>query len=236
MPSACCGPGCERSGGSSPATPTSGSARSDVIANRLVQLVEQRTPAPRRVMTYDALPGEVDLAVFHDWCRARRIERFAPLVDPERPRRAPGRAGRRSTRASSTWWWCRAWRSRRTGTASARAAGTSTASCPVSASGCLRVGVCYREQLVDDVPSEPHDVVLDAVVSDADPAPTVRRREAEPAVARARCGGCRRRADPRLRRAVAAGGARRLPRGGGRLRGDDRARDRRCATGRTRGT
>ena len=38
-------------------------------------------------------------------------------------------------------------------------------------SGCLRVGVCYREQLVDDVPSEPHDVVLDAVVSDADPAP-----------------------------------------------------------------
>ena len=58
-------------------------ARSDVIANRLVQLVEQRTPGPRRVMTYDALPGEVDLAVFHDWCRARRIERFAPLVDPE---------------------------------------------------------------------------------------------------------------------------------------------------------
>ena len=57
--------------------------RSDVIANRLVQLVEQRTPAPRRAMTYDALPGEVDLAVFHDWCHARRIERFAPLVDPE---------------------------------------------------------------------------------------------------------------------------------------------------------
>ena len=28
----------------------------------------------------------------------------------------------------------------------------------------LKIGVCYREQLVPDIPAEPHDVAMDAVI------------------------------------------------------------------------
>lgn len=28
----------------------------------------------------------------------------------------------------------------------------------------LKIGVCYREQLVDDIPAEPHDVAMDVVI------------------------------------------------------------------------
>ncbi len=145
-------------------------ARSDVIANRLVQLVEQRTPAPRRVMTYDALPGEVDLAVFHDWCHARRIERFAPLVDPEHRDAllvvpGPLDPGELDVVVVPGVAFTA------TGHRLGQGGGHFDRFLPRLRSGCLRVGVCYREQLVDDVPSEPHDVVLDAVVSDARPAP-----------------------------------------------------------------
>lgn len=28
----------------------------------------------------------------------------------------------------------------------------------------LKIGVCYREQLVPDIPTEPHDVPMDAVI------------------------------------------------------------------------
>ena len=144
--------------------------RSDVIATRLVQLVEQRTPAPRRAMTYDALPGEVDLAVFHDWCHARRIERFAPLVDPEHRDAllvvpGPLDPGELDVVVVPGVAFTA------TGHRLGQGGGHFDRFLPRLRSGCLRVGVCYREQLVDDVPSEPHDVVLDAVVSDADPAP-----------------------------------------------------------------
>ena len=145
-------------------------ARSDVIANRLVQLVEQRTPAPRRAMTYDALPGEVDLAVFHDWCHARRIERFAPLVDPEHRDAllvVPGPLDPGELDVVVVPGVAFTANGHRLG----QGGGHFDRFLPRLRSGCLRVGVCFREQLVDDVPSEPHDVVLDAVVSDVDPAP-----------------------------------------------------------------
>jgi 5-formyltetrahydrofolate cyclo-ligase len=34
--------------------------------------------------------------------------------------------------------------------------------------GCLTIGVCFREQLVAELPVEAHDVPLTAVVTDAD--------------------------------------------------------------------
>lgn len=33
-----------------------------------------------------------------------------------------------------------------------------------SGSRALKIGVCYSEQIVDDIPTEPHDVVMDAVI------------------------------------------------------------------------
>ncbi len=33
---------------------------------------------------------------------------------------------------------------------------------------CLAIGVCFQPQVVDDLPTEPHDVSLDIVVTDSD--------------------------------------------------------------------
>ena len=31
---------------------------------------------------------------------------------------------------------------------------------------CLRIGVAFREQLVDDLPTSPHDIAVDVVITD----------------------------------------------------------------------
>jgi 5-formyltetrahydrofolate cyclo-ligase len=145
-------------------------ARSELIANRLVQLIEARPPVPRRAMTYDALPGEVDLAVFHEWCRTRGIERFSPFVDPDHRDAllvVPGPLDPGDLDVVVVPGVAFTMRGHRLG----QGGGHFDRFLPRLRAGCLRVGVCFREQLVDEVPSEPHDVVLDAVVSDADPAP-----------------------------------------------------------------
>lgn len=149
------------------ADPDRRAERSAVIAARLIRLVDGEAPwvagAPRRVMVYAALPGEPDLVDFVAWCRDADIEVFEPEVDGPDLRVAPGDVDPGSLAVVVVPGLAFTADGRRLGQGGGHydrfLAGVSAQ--------CLLVGVAFAEQLVMDIPVEPHDVALDAVVSDA---------------------------------------------------------------------
>lgn len=127
--------------------------------------------AARVVMAFDSVQGEPDTAPFLDWCRAQGKRVVVPAADPlaDPPAAAfeadvvivPGTAftadGRRLGQGGG--WYDRF--------------------LPGLAPGALTVGVGFAPQLVDDLPTEDHDVRLGAVVTDEgvirpEPAPRTR--------------------------------------------------------------
>ncbi len=120
-------------------------------------------------MTYDALPGEVDLTVFHDWCHAKRVDVFGPVVDaaaPDQLRVVPGDLDPALLDVVVVPGLAFTPDGHRLG----QGGGHFDRFLPRLAARCLRLGVCFREQLVDELPVEPHDVVVDHVVTDGDAA------------------------------------------------------------------
>ena len=107
----------------------------------------------RRVLAYTAAGSEVDVSAFVDACRADGREVRFPEDDGIRADWAdvvvvPGLAftsdGRRCGQGAG--WYDRFLPGRR--------------------ADCVTIGVGFRTQLVDDVPTDVHDVVLDHVVTD----------------------------------------------------------------------
>lgn len=112
------------------------------------------------VMAYASVPGEPDSEPFIDWCRDERKTVVVPASDPaaampDEPASidvviVPGVAfTRRGDRLGQGGGWYDRF------LADVR-------------SDCLTIGVAFVEQLVDDLPVEPHDVRLDLVVTDED--------------------------------------------------------------------
>ena len=109
-----------------------------------------------RILVFDTIPGEPETETFTRWCVGRGVEVAIPAEDPE-PGWAdvvivPGLAftpsGRRLGQGGG--WYDRFL---------AEISDT-----------CETVGVCFHEQLLDDVPVEPHDVAVRHVVTDRGPA------------------------------------------------------------------
>lgn len=125
--------------------------RSAMICERVSGLAVVR--AAQRVMVFTAIPGEPDMSPFARWCAAEGKETSVPEDDPapEWPDVVivPGLAftadGRRLGQGGG--WYDRFLAARR--------------------QDCVAVGVGFREQLLESVPTEQHDVVLDLVVTDA---------------------------------------------------------------------
>ena len=134
-----------------------GSAR---ICDALIEVVGGLGAAT--VMVFDPVPGEPDLGRFVDWCADEGIATVAPVADRAAPDPVdpgsvdvvivPGLAftsdGRRLGQGGG--WYDRFLAATRP--------------------DCLAIGVCFSAQLVDELPAEPHDVVLDCVIIDDMPA------------------------------------------------------------------
>jgi 5-formyltetrahydrofolate cyclo-ligase len=108
--------------------------------------------AATKVMAYTSIPGEPDTVAMLEWCVAEGKGIAVPedAIDPTWPDViiVPGLAftedGRRCGQGGG--WYDRYLNRVR--------------------AECTTIGVCFAPQLVADVPTEPHDIVLDAVVTD----------------------------------------------------------------------
>jgi 5-formyltetrahydrofolate cyclo-ligase len=105
-----------------------------------------------RILVFCSIPSEPDTTQFIEWCRANGKQTAVPEdeVDPSWPEVVivPGLAftpdGRRCGQGGG--WYDRFLAELR--------------------DDCTTIGVCFAPQVVADLPTEPHDVVLDAVVTD----------------------------------------------------------------------
>ena len=122
------------------------------------------TIAPRRVgMLFESLPTEPDTAAWIDVVPAAGFAVFTPEVDGPDLRVVPGDVDpatldvvRRARPGVHR-------RRRRLG----QGGGHFDRFLPAPAPDCVTIGVGFAEQLVDDLPTEPHDVHLTHVVTDA---------------------------------------------------------------------
>ena len=153
--------------------------RSAAVCAALAELVTASDGgAPARVMVFESRPDEVDLASFVAWCRERAIDVYVPVVAGERldPVALGDAAG--GTPVGPTLLdpalldpalldvvivpgLAFTADGRRLG----RGGGHYDRFLSRLGAGCLRVGVAYREQLVDSLPSAPHDAAVDTVVT-----------------------------------------------------------------------
>ena len=123
--------------------------RSAVICGRL----EAHTPGTGTVMVYDAVNGEVDLHRFAEHCRNLGLSVIVPEDEPDPatidlvvvPGVAFTAAGHRLGQGGG--WYDRFLTGLRPGV--------------------MRIGVCFAECLVDELPTEDHDVIMDLVITDA---------------------------------------------------------------------
>ena len=120
----------------------------------LVQ-AEPEVQAAAVVMTFASIPGEPDTTSFVEWCRTAGKRVLVPESDPSaEPPDDPGSIdvvivpGLAFTAAGDRLGQGGGWYDR-----------------VLSAvrDDCLTIGVCFAEQLVDELPTEPHDVRLDRV-------------------------------------------------------------------------
>ena len=122
-------------------------------SNVICRLLEGHTPDCGTVMVYDAVPGEVDLSGFADHCRNLGLAVVVPEEEPDAatidlvvvPGVAFTAGGHRLGQGGG--WYDRFLIGLRPGVA--------------------RIGVCFAECLVDELPTEAHDVVMDLVLTDA---------------------------------------------------------------------
>lgn len=106
----------------------------------------------RRILSYSTIVGEPDVATFHAWCLEQGIAVAVPEdeVAPSWPDVVvvPGlaftAAGQRLGQGGG--WYDRYLVEIR--------------------DDCVTVGVCFREQLLTEIPTETHDVAVDVVVTD----------------------------------------------------------------------
>jgi 5-formyltetrahydrofolate cyclo-ligase len=134
--------------------------RSATICRALVDAISALTP--RHVLLYDALPSEPDLTALAAWCADNDVAVYRPAVDGDALVVVPGDVdptlldvvvlpGLAFTRS---------------GERLGQGGGHFDRFLTRVRSDCLRIGVAFREQLVDAVPAERHDIAVDRVITD----------------------------------------------------------------------
>jgi len=141
-------------------------ARSHRICDRVAAAItsaDRETPlAGRRLMVYEPLTTEPDVAALVAWANENAVDVFVPQVDGDELRVMPGAVDP----ATIDFIVVPGLAFMRDGTRLGQGGGHFDRFLPLLAADCLRLGVAFREQIVDDMPVEPHDVVLDLVVTD----------------------------------------------------------------------
>ncbi len=121
-------------------------------SNAICRLLEAHVPASGTVMVYDAVNGEVDLHRFAEHCRNLGLTVVVPEDEPDPvavdlvivPGVAFTASGHRLGQGGG--WYDRF--------------------LPGLRPGVQRIGVCFRECLVDEIPTEAHDITMDVVITD----------------------------------------------------------------------
>jgi 5-formyltetrahydrofolate cyclo-ligase len=136
-------------------------ARSERIWTGIVAAMALAPPA--RVMLFEGLPTEPDTASWFAWCKAHDVAAFAPAVDGTELRVEPGDVDPALLDVVVVPGLAFTSDGRRLG----QGGGHCDRFLPRLRPTCRTVGAAFAEQLLDDLPTEPHDVRLDLVVTDA---------------------------------------------------------------------
>ena len=115
------------------------------------------------VMLFRSLPTEPETAGWDEWCRARGLEIVAPEVDGPDLRVQPGDVDPASLDVVVVPGLAFTADGRRLG----QGGGHYDRFLPRLRPGCVTIGAAFAEQVVDDLPTEPHDVRLTHVATDA---------------------------------------------------------------------
>jgi 5-formyltetrahydrofolate cyclo-ligase len=133
--------------------------RSQAICEQVI--AELGTQPPARMMVYTALPTEPDVSGVAEWSAANGIEVYTPAVAGDALLVMPDELDPSLLDAVVVPGLAYTRDGRRLG----QGGGHFDRFLPRLRDGCRTIGVVFREQLVDDVPTDGHDATVDVVVT-----------------------------------------------------------------------
>jgi 5-formyltetrahydrofolate cyclo-ligase len=146
------------------ADPRQRARRSASIVDAVAAAISARTHppgGPLRVLLYDPLPGEPDVGPLAAWCAGRGIDTFLPAVDGEALLVTPGDLDPSALDVVVVPGLAFTAGGDRLG----QGGGHFDRFLPRLQPDCLVVGVAFREQLVDELPTADHDARVDVVIT-----------------------------------------------------------------------
>ena len=153
------------------ADPDARRARSDRIWARIVASTDLGALGPgsgtgraqMRVLLYESLPTEPETEAWYAWCRDHDVAVFSPAVDGVELRVEPGDVDPTTLDVVVVPGLAFTTDGRRLG----QGGGHYDRFLRRLPTTCVTVGTAFAEQLVDDLPTEDHDVHVHLVVTDA---------------------------------------------------------------------
>jgi 5-formyltetrahydrofolate cyclo-ligase len=135
-------------------------ARSAQISAAVIAAISDVEPL-RHVLLYGPLPGEPDVAEVVAWCAASGVATYLPVVDGEYLRVAPGDLDPTLLDAVVVPGLAFTPGGERLG----QGGGHFDRFLTRVRDDCLRIGVAFAEQLMEELPTETHDIAVDAVIT-----------------------------------------------------------------------
>ena len=137
--------------------------RSEEICTGLIGTIESQFTdlGSLHVLLYDPLAGEPDLTALAAWCAAKDVETFLPDVDGDALLVMPGDLDPALLDVVVVPGLAFTPDGRRLG----QGGGHFDRFLPRLRGDCVRIGVAFDEQLVADLPTSPHDIAVDVVIT-----------------------------------------------------------------------
>lgn len=143
------------------ADPADRAARSARIWARVLEVTGLH--GGQRVLLFESLPTEPDTTEWFAWCREHDVAAHWPVVDDDHLRVEPGDLDPTVLDVAVVPGLAYTADGRRLG----QGGGHFDRFLPRLRPDCVTVGVAFAEQLLDDLPTEPHDARVHHVVTDA---------------------------------------------------------------------
>ncbi len=147
------------------ADPADRHARSARIWARIVSIAE--LPRRAQVMLFDGLATEPATESWFEWCAANDVDAFVPEVDGPDLVVAPGGVDPAALDVVVVPGLAFTLDGRRLG----QGGGHYDRFLPRLRADCITIGACFAEQVIGDLPVEPHDRRVDHIATDADQLP-----------------------------------------------------------------